>query len=305
MDGAHEQMIDTNGIRLHVAEAGPAGGVPVVLVHGFPELGYSWRHQVPVLAEAGYHVIVPDQRGYGGSDRPARVEDYGIDELTADLLGLLDHYGLQDAVFVGHDWGALVCWGMARLHPDRIRAMLAMSVPLFSPDKPPIEHFRRTAGEDFYVVKVQQPGVEDALGRDAHAMMRGAFAQGDQALPDWITQVEVDHYGDTFARTGFFGPVNYYRNLDADWRLMKDIPYSAMSMPIAFMTGTEDWVYTSPWGSVAGTDATGIEAMAQVLPDFRGTTYIYGAGHWNQQQEPEQTSRGLLEFLGQVGSTGR
>ncbi|HUQ40705.1 MAG TPA: alpha/beta hydrolase, partial [Acidimicrobiales bacterium] len=124
-----QRTIATNGVELQVAEAGPADGPLVVLCHGFPEVAYSWRHQVPALADAGYHVMAPDQRGYGHSSRPDAITDYDLPHLTGDLLGLLDHAGQDQAVFVGHDWGAIIVWDMALRHPDRVKGVVGMSVP--------------------------------------------------------------------------------------------------------------------------------------------------------------------------------
>jgi pimeloyl-ACP methyl ester carboxylesterase len=317
----HHQ-VTTDSAELHVVEAGPPGGPPVVLAHGFPELWYSWRYQIGPLADAGYHVICPDQRGYGDSTVLPNVEDYGIGHLTDDLLSLLDHFGHEQAVFVGHDWGALIVWGMAKLHPERAHAICAMSVPLFAPADPPLEHFAKAGGTDFYVIHFQRPGFEqdflEAQG-GTHALFRGLaippedlekFAKDPAGLvpnqslplPAWLTEDDVNYYAGKFEKTGLFGGMSYYRNVDANWRLLKDIPYETMSMPILFMSGSLDFVYTSPWNAVAGVaPGTGaVEAMLQVVPDFRGAVFIEGAGHWNQQEKADDTNAALLRFLAEV-----
>src|ERR1700752_3797209 len=244
-----ERLIDTNGVQLRVIEAGDRGAPVVILAHGFPELAYSWRHQIPVLAEAGYHVLAPDQRGYGGSSRPDAIEAYNIHELTADLVGLLDDVGAGRAVWVGHDWGAPVAWHAPLLHPDRVAAVAALSVPaLPRAHVPPTQTWRKLFGENFfYILYFQEPGVADAeLGADPartlRRMMGGPRRSGDQAgtmliaapgqvgappacgggfidrlpepdrLPDWIGRDEFDHYVDEFSRTGFTGGLNWYRN---------------------------------------------------------------------------------------------
>jgi pimeloyl-ACP methyl ester carboxylesterase len=324
----HHQM-KTNGVGFHVVEAGPTGGPPVVLSHGFPELWYSWRFQIGALADAGYHVICPDQRGYGDSTVLPDVDDYGIEDLTDDLLGLLDQFGHERAVFVGHDWGALIVWGMARLHPQRASAVCAMSVPLFNPAEPPLVHFTNAAGPDFYVVQFQQLGFEETFIQmfgSAAAMFRTILATPpaaspdqvgklDQAasrlqpaskLPGWLTESDLAYYASKLEKTGLFGGISYYRNLDANWRLMKDIPYQAMGMPIQFMTGSQDFVYNSAWNAVAGVDpgTDAISAMQKVLPDFRGAVLIDGAGHWNQQEKADDTNRELLRFLSEVSPVG-
>ena len=164
-----ERRVATNGIELHLVEAGPEDGHPVVLAHGFPELSYSWRHQIPALADAGYHVLAPDQRGYGRSDRPDAIEDYDIHHLTDDLLGVLDDIGAAKAVFVGHDWGSMVVGQMALLHPERMDGVVVMSVPLLPHGAmPPVQMMRQLFGDSFfYILYFQEPGVADRdLGAD-------------------------------------------------------------------------------------------------------------------------------------------
>ena len=154
--------METNGVRLRVIEAGQRGSPVILLAHGFPELAYSWRHQIPVLAQAGYHVLAPDQRGYGGSDRPEAVEDYDIHALTGDLIGLLDVVGAQQAIFVGHDWGAMVVWQAALLHPGRVRAVAGLSVPPIPRARSrPTERWRQKFGDDFYMLRFQEPGLAE------------------------------------------------------------------------------------------------------------------------------------------------
>ena len=159
-----ERVIETNGVRLHTVEAGESGAPVVVLAHGFPELAYSWRHQIPALAAAGYHVLAPDQRGYGRSTRPADIAAYNVADLSADLIGLLDDVGADKAVFVGHDWGAPVVWGSAQLHPDRVAAVVGLSVPpVPRAQVPPTQAFRAIFGDNFfYMLYFQEPGVADA-----------------------------------------------------------------------------------------------------------------------------------------------
>jgi len=317
----HER-VPTNGIELHVAVAGPADGPPVVLCHGFPELWYSWRHQLGALADAGYRAYAPDQRGYGASSRPPAVADYGSDNLTADLGGLLDHYGYDQAAFVGHDWGAMVVWEMGRLHPDRVSSLCNMSVPYSNAPAPPIQIFEVIfEGKFFYMLYFQPVGPAEAeLEADPRLFLRtmlySAGGEGMAAgtalpdlpregtrfmdmlspapelLPDWITEEDVDVYADAFKQSGFFGPVSFYRNMDANWERSKDIPPSVYTMPVAFITGSLDPVNTMMPGA--------IEAMAEVMPDFRGATVIDGAGHWVQQEKPAETNAALLAFLSSV-----
>lgn len=318
-----ERRIATNGIELHVVEAGE--GFPVVLAHGFPELSYSWRHQIPALAEAGYHVLAPDQRGYGRSDRPEAIEDYDMLHLTDDLLGLLDDIGAERAVFVGHDWGSLIVWQMSVLHPDRVAGVVGMSVP-FIPRAamPPVQMMRAVFADSFfYIVYFQEPGVADAdLGADPGETMKrmlaglttasegGADLSGLAApdgtgfvdrlpavtrLPDWLSQEELDHYTAEFTRTGFTGGINWYRNFDRNWELTAHLDGAKVTVPSAFITGSADPVALM----------TPAAMMDGWLEDHRGTTVVEGAGHWVQQEAPAEVNAVLLTFLGGLGLGGR
>ncbi len=314
----HEQ-IPANGIHLHVAVAGPADGPPVVLCHGFPELWYSWRHQLGALADAGYRAMAPDLRGYGASARPGEVTDYGSDELTGDMAGLLDHYGYEQASFVGHDWGAMLVWEMGRLRPERVSAICNMSVPYSNSPAPPTEIFEVIfEGKFFYMLYFQPVGPAEAeFEADPRLFLRTMlYAAGGEGmaganplpdvprqgtrfmdilppapevLPDWLTEADVDVYAAAFEESGFFGPVSFYRNMDANWERSKDIPASVYTMPTAFITGSLDPVNSMMPGAA--------EAMAEALPDFRGATVVDGAGHWVQQERPAETNAALLEFL--------
>ena len=243
-----QRFVAVNGVRLQVTEAGQSGSPVVLLAHGFPELAYSWRHQIPVLAAAGYHVLAPDQRGYGGSSCPDAITDYDIHALTADLVGLLDDVGAARAVWIGHDWGAAVVWNAAQLHPDRVAAVAGLSVPpVPRPQVAPTEAFRRF-GEDFYMLRFQEPGVADAeLGADPagdHARaVRPARPTAAEPLPDWISDDELDHYAAEFGRTGFTGGLNWYRNFDRNWATTEHVPARTIRVPCA--------VHRRPGGSDA------------------------------------------------------
>ncbi len=319
---SHEQ-VPTNGVELHVAVAGPPDGPPVVLCHGFPELWYSWRHQLDALGDAGYRAVAPDLRGYGGSSHPRAVNDYGSDQLTADLCGLLDHYGWESAAFSGHDWGSMVVWEMGRLHPGRVSSICNMSVPYSNAPGPPTQIFKHLFGDRFfYMLYFQDIGPAEAefdadprrfvrtmlyaAGgegmADASALLSDAPAEGTKfldiltpapdVLPGWLTEHDVDVYVEGLTRGGLFGPVSYYRNIDANWGRAKDIPASVYTMPTAFVAGSLDPVNFMMPGAA--------EAMAETLPDFRGATVIEGAGHWVQQERPAEPNAALLSFLDAV-----
>jgi len=310
-----ERLVDTNGVRLRVTEAGDRGAPVVILAHGFPELAYSWRHQIPVLAEAGYHVLAPDQRGYGGSSRPQAIEAYNVHELTADLVGLLDDIGAERAVWIGHDWGAIVVWNAPLLHPDRVAAVAALSVPPVPRAKaPPTQAFRKTFGENFfYMLYFQEPGVADAdLGRDPRDTLRrfmSAISADGAAdafrplprhgtrladwlpdpgvLPEWLTESDLDYYTREFTRTGFTGGLNWYRNMRRNWELTEHLSRTKVVAPALFIAGELDPVVTmaSPSG------------MEEWVPDLRGKVMLPGTGHWTQQERPAEVNEALVDFL--------
>lgn len=322
--GATERTVTVRpGVDLRLYEAGldnvAADGSPaplVILSHGFPELAYSWRHQIPALAAAGYRVVAPDQRGYGGSVLPEPIDAYGIGDLTDDLLAVADLHGADQAIYVGHDWGAMVVWQMAVLHPERVTGVVGMSVP-FVPrgPMPPVEMMRAVFEDQFfYIVYFQDPGVADAeLGSDAARTMRrmlcgarvdpnadvsamsmaadaGGFVDRmpeTEGLPDWLSQAELDFYSAEFARTGFTGGINWYRNMDANWRATPQLDGVHVTMPSLYVGGSADpVVLMSPPGISDG-----------YLDDHRGNVMVEGAGHWVQQEDPEATNAALLEFL--------
>ena len=316
--GVRHRTVETNGISMHVAEAGEPGGTPVILCHGFPELWYSWRHQLPALAAAGYHVIAPDQRGYGRTTKTDEIADYDVFHLTDDLLGLLDDLGQERAVFVGHDMGALVVWGMAQLHPERVAGVVGMSVP-FSPrgSQSLIQLLEAVMGDNFfYILHFQEPGKADAdLGKDPREVMRrflargslsasgeGGFAQGGlpaatttfwdwmgpvDRLPDWLTPEALDVFATEFERTGFTGGINWYRNFHRNWELTDHLTNVKIEMPSLFIAGERDPVLQM--ANPANMDGW--------LTDLRGKVLVPGAGHWVQQEDPEPVNAALLDFL--------
>lgn len=313
------RRIRTNGVELDVIDEGAPGDPVVVLVHGFPESSHSWRHQIEPLVAAGYRVLAPDQRGYGASSAPRDVAAYRTDHLCADLVGLLDDVDTRQAVFVGHDWGALVAWDLARLHPDRVRALVNVSVPYTAWPAPPTELFRATYGDRFFYMLYFQPvgPAEAELEADVAETMRLVLwgASGEMygpppdplppmegtgfldsitrgrpvpdGLPPWLTEEDFRVYVEQFTASGFFGPLSWYRNLDADHELTKDL--AAPAMPTAFIGGTRDGVIAGRPEYVAG--------MAALLPDFRGTRMIEDAGHWTQQEQPAEFNAALLDLL--------
>lgn len=314
-----ERFVETNGVRLRVLEAGDRGAPLVVLAHGFPELAYSWRHQMPALAEAGFHVLAPDQRGYGASSKPDAVEAYTMVELSADIVGLFDAAGAERAAIVGHDFGGVVAWTAPLLHPDRFAAVVGLSVPpVPRPRVPTTQAFRRVFGDNFfYILYFQEPGPADAeLNRDPATTMRKLLGSlkppADEAaalrmlapgpegflermpdpgvLPDWISRDEFDHYVDEFTRNGFTAPLNWYRCFDRNWELTAQTPAAAIAVPSLFIGGAAD-------PTLAYTPRH--RAREVVSGEYR-EVMLDGAGHWIQQERSAEVNAELLKFLAEV-----
>jgi pimeloyl-ACP methyl ester carboxylesterase len=310
--------VTTNGVELHVETAGDPGGPAVLLAHGFPELAYSWRHQLPALAEAGYFAVAPDMRGYGRSSRPEPITDYDITHLTGDVAGVLDHFGIESAVIVGHDWGSIVASNFAGLYPSRTRALVNMSVPHSKRGPMGLITLLKQVFQDqfFYMLYFQEPGVADAdLGADAAKTMRRMLAgvkvrEGDtleatgmaspdpslgfvdrmpepDGLPDWLTQEELDFYIGEFTRTGFTGGINWYRNLDRNWEITPQLDGAKVEVPSLFVAGRQDPVILMAQPS----------GPHDVLMDHRGDVLIDDAGHWVQQEKAAETNEALINFL--------
>ena len=291
-----ERQQRLNGTELHVIEEGT--GPLVVLCHGFPELAFSWRHQIPVLAREGYRAVAPDMRGFGESSRPDGVEGYDVVSLCSDMTGLLDALGEDSAIFVGHDWGASLVWSLAVLEPARVRAVAGLSVP-FVPRAPaaPIPIMRRHLGEDFYIVWFQEPGpADEALARDVRRTLTtsrqwtAAWAQdvgSAPKLPQWLSEDELAVYVRAFERTGFTGGLNWYRNIDRNWELTESVADRHVVQPAFFLTGELDPVRRF----------MPADAMQGWVDDLRAEIVIPGAGHWVQQQAPDAVNAALLEFL--------
>jgi pimeloyl-ACP methyl ester carboxylesterase len=295
-----------NGIELSVQVSGT--GPAVVLAHGFPELGYSWRHQVPALAAAGYRVIVPDMRGYGLSSRPDDVSAYDVHTVGRDLVGLLDALGEGEAAFVGHDWGAAVVWALALTHPERVRGVAGLSVP-FTPPAPvsPLSILRRRLGDDFYMVWFQEPGVADAaLARNVRrtlstvmsstqfsVLVHPCQAAAEPPLPGWLPAADLDIYVAAYERTGFTGGLSYYRNIDRNWELSRTLG-ARIGRPAMFLAGSQDPVARfMPAGH-----------LPECVDDLRASIVIDGGGHWIQQERPAEVNAALLDFLAGLQSPG-
>ena len=315
LDMPTPKMVKTNGIDMAVYEAGPKDGVPVVFCHGFPELAFSWRYQIKALADAGFHVLAPDQRGYGLTSRPDKIEDYDMKHLTGDLAGMLDAFGIDKAVFAGHDWGGMVVWQMAIYQPDRVSGVIGVNTP-FLPRPPvdPIMAMRAMYGENMYIVFFQKPGVADALlakdtGKAFRFFMRkgGPTAAEYAKLPQEQRNLELVHalqsdeslwpgelvmpkeelqfFIDTFEKTGFTGGINWYRNFTRNW-VESGTMEQRVHVP-GLMIMAEDDVVLSP--AMA-------DGMERFVPDLE-KVLIKKCGHWTQQEHPEETSAAMINWL--------
>jgi pimeloyl-ACP methyl ester carboxylesterase len=316
MTGIEHRTVEANGIRMHIAEQG--AGPLVVLCHGFPESWYSWRHQLAALAEAGFHAVAPDMRGYGQTEAPEAIEQYTMLHLVGDMVGLLDALDAKSAVIAGHDWGAPVAWHAALLRPDRFRAVIGLSVP-FRPRTPvrPTTAMPQTDDAVFYQLYFQAPGAAEAeLERDVRATMRRLAYSGSgdaprrdaiamvprgggvldhtidpETLPPWLTAEDIEFYAREFARAGFRGGLNWYRNIDRNWELLAPYAGAQVTVPALYVAGDRDLVV-----AFRGMDQL-IPNLSRFVPNLRRTLMLPGCGHWTQQERPREVNAALVEFL--------
>ena len=319
MAEAITQTLQVNGLRMAVTLAGPPPGTAplVLLCHGFPELSYLWRHQVAALAVAGYRVAAPDMRGYGGTEAPPEIEQYTLLHLVGDMVDLVRVLGEQQAVIVGHDWGAAVAWNAALLRPDCFRAVVGMSVPYAPPGKVDLITSLEQAGiHDFYMQYFQPPGVAEAeLEADPAASVRRIHYSGSgdapprntfgrlgtgglldntrepDVLPPWLPAADVAVYGAAFAASGFRGPLNWYRNLRRNTGLLAPWRGQPIRQPSLFIAGTRDDVLKFPASQAQ------IDAYPRTLPGLRGCHLLDGAGHWIQRERADAVNALLIDFL--------
>jgi len=311
------RFLETNGIQMHIAEQGT--GPLVLLLHGFPELWYSWRHQLATLADAGYHVVAPDLRGYGETDRPAESERYTQLHLVGDVIGLMDVLGEETAVVAGHDWGSTLSWNTALLRPDRVRGVIALSVPYYP--RGPVSRLkaaRSALGEGFYMNYFQKPGTAEAeFERDIRTTIKkflyafsGSVQQrveeilvvpegqgmldhiaAPELLPTWLTEADITYYTTTLKRTGFTGGFNWYRMIDKSWELMAPWHNAIIIPPVLFIAGDRDPVVLLPSGQQQ------IANMQRFVPNLKARVLLPNSGHWIQQERAAEVSAAMIEFL--------
>lgn len=314
------KTVETNGLRMAVYEQG--AGTPVVFCHGFPELAYSWRHQLAAVAAAGFRAIAPDQRGYGLTGAPlddpggeAAIPLYDMEHLTADLAGLLDALGLEKAIFCGHDWGGIVVWQMALLYPERVAGVIGVNTP-FMPRPPmdPLEMMRMAMGEDMYVVFFQKYGAADELfARDVAKSVRFWYRKTGMTLAefdarpaeekdlaiakafaaperDWpgeplLSPEEAAVYVEAFERTGYTGGINWYRNFTRNWERSADI-VERIDVPCLMISAANDVVLRPEMTDGMETYIADLEK--HVIPD---------CGHWTQAEKPEELNALITDWL--------
>src|SRR5271154_7139657 len=320
MTGLQHRTVETNGIQMHLAEQGE--GPLVLLYHGFPESWYSWRHQLPALAEAGFHAVAPDMRGYGQTDRPAEIDQYTMLHLVGDMVGLLDALGAEQAVIAGHDWGALVAWYAALLRSDRFRSVIGLSVP-YRPRGPtrPTTIMPQTETTVFYQLYLQTPDVPEAeIEQDVPRFIRRVLYanSGDNplqpprdqigmvlrhgglmaselvippTLPAWLSEPDVDFFSAEFTRTGFRDGLNYYRNIDRNWELLAPFAKAKVMVPALYAAGDRDLVI-----AFRGMEEL-IPNLVKFVPQLRRTIILPGCGHWTQQERATEVNAAMVEFL--------
>jgi epoxide hydrolase A/B len=306
------RTISANGIDLFVLEQGE--GPLVLLCHGWPELSYSWRHQIRALAGAGFHVVAPDMRGYGNSSAPKEVGAYSIFDTVGDMVALVAALGEKQAMIVGHDWGAPVAWHAAMFRPDIFTKVVGLSVPPpFRGRARPLDTLRDNGVTNFYWQYFQAPGVAEAeFERDIARTMRMVLGRGisepssmfveegkgflgklrsDLPLPNWITEADIAHFAQGYQKSGFRGGLNWYRNLDRNWELTAPWQGAQIHQPSLFIAGSHDSVITNLIG------AKRINELERVLPNLKRKLIVDGAGHWIQQERPDEVNAALIAFL--------
>ncbi len=325
MSDLTHSSVTAGNVRLHCVACG--SGPIVVLLHGFPESWYSWRYQLPALAEAGYRAVAIDVRGYGRSSKPTRIEDYRMTAMVGDVVALIGVLGGGPVTIIGHDWGAPIAWNTALLRPDLCRGVAGLSVPYNPPaggGPLPTERMRAMAGEahEFYIEYFQQPGRAEAeIEKDVRRWLLGFYwgASGEvvdgpnlalvpngtemrdhfvypETLPGWLGEADLDVYAAQFEYSGFFGPLARYRNVDRDFVDFACFAGRPIEVPALFIGGSKDG--PTQWGADA------IAAFPRTLPHLVASEIIDGAGHWIQQEAAQRCNELILAFLATIHGDG-
>lgn len=313
------RTLAVNSIEMFLLEQGT--GPLVVLCHGWPELSYSWRHQIPAIAAAGYHVVAPDMRGFGQTTAPADIGAYTILDHAGDMVALVAALGEKQAVIVGHDWGAPVAWHSALFRPDIFRAVAGLSVPpVLRGRGRPLDVLRESGITNFYWQYFQTPGIAESefeadVARTMRIVLGGGFAdpatalfvkeeggflgnaRADRPLPRWLTEAELAHFVAAYQKSGFRGGLNWYRNIDRNWELTAPWQGAQITQPSLFIAGAKDAVITGLIGAKRVAD------LERVLPKLKRKLIIDGAGHWIQQERADQVNAALISFLQENAGT--
>ncbi|XP_030514178.1 epoxide hydrolase A-like [Rhodamnia argentea] len=317
METIKHRMVKVNGVNLHVAESGE--GPLILFIHGFPELWYMWRHQILGLSMLGFRAVAPDLRGYGDSEAPAPMDAYTALHVVGDLVGLLDAVaaeGEEKAFVVGHDWGALMAWYLCLLRPDRVKALVNLSVPWLprNPERKPLDGYRATYGDDYYICRFQEPGEIEAefseMGtrRVLEGMLTyripgplffpkgkgfGHPVEDPVVLPSWLTREDVDYYVDKFEKKGFTGGINYYRNINRNWELMAPWDGAEVKVPVKFIVGELDLVYHMPDIK----DFIHKGGFKKTVPLLEEVVVMEGVAHFLNQERPHDINQHIHDFF--------
>ncbi|KAJ0734487.1 putative soluble epoxide hydrolase [Helianthus annuus] len=315
MEGIEHRTVRVNGINMHVAEKG--NGPIILFLHGFPELWYSWRHQIEALAALGYHCVAPDLRGYGDTDAPPSATSYTCLHVVGDVVALIDSLGGEAVYLVAHDWGAIIGWHLCLFRPDKVKAYACMSVP-YRPRNPkmkPVETMRALFGEEYYMCRFQETGVmEDEIKSYETAQVLNKILtdrtpgpprlpksdpfglkalDGPLPLPPWISEDDIKYVADKFDQTGFTGALNYYRAMDLNWELTAAWTGAQVKVAVLYVVGDEDMVYTTP-GLKEYVHGGGFKKDVPFLQDI---VVMEGVGHFLQQEKPQQSTALIHDFI--------
>uniref|UniRef100_A0A7N0TN74 soluble epoxide hydrolase n=1 Tax=Kalanchoe fedtschenkoi TaxID=63787 RepID=A0A7N0TN74_KALFE len=316
MDSIKHSTLHLNGIDIHLAEKGSGPDV-ILFVHGFPELWYSWRHQILTLSDLGYRCLAPDMRGYGDTDAPEGFRNYTVFHVVGDLVALLDAVAPAQKVFVvGHDWGASVAWHLCLFRPDKVRALVNLSVP-FSPRNPvgkPVDRMRHVYGDDYYMCRIQEPGHVEAEFAEfgAKRVLKELFGyktprplflpkdkcfssppDADIDLPPWMTEEDINYYASKFEKKGFTGGFNYYRVMNLNWELTAPWTGCQVKVPTKFITGDLDLVYNS----FGAKNYVHSDTFKKAVPFLEEVVVLEGVAHWIQQEKPDEISKHIADFI--------
>ncbi|KAI9086420.1 hypothetical protein K1719_031504 [Acacia pycnantha] len=315
MEGIQHRTVEVNGIKMHVAEKGE--GPVVLFLHGFPELWYSWRHQILFLSSRGYRAVAPDLRGFGDTDSPASISSYTVLHVLGDLIALLDSMAVDEVFLVGHDWGALIGWYLCMFRPDRVKAFVCLRVPILRrhPQVKTLDGLRALYGDDYYICRFQEPGKIEAemakVGTEyvlknilttrktgPPILPKGEYGTGfnpdtPQDLPSWLSEQDLAYYVSKFEKTGFTGGLNYYRNINLNWELSAPWSNVQVKAPVRFITGELDIVYTS----MGNQDFVHGGGFKELVPNLEQVIVQKEVGHFNNQEAAEEVSNHIYDFI--------